>query len=69
MEFWDIARECGMVEQQTYEAGQQVMMRYYGQDFGGQQGVEQAWDEVEEEDENVNAGHVLSDEFVYDSDN
>lgn len=66
MEIWDIVGECGMVEQETYEQGRLKMLPYYGQDFGGQGEVEEAYEEEEEEGKSL---HVLSDEFVYDSDN
>jgi hypothetical protein len=66
MEIWDIIGECGMVESEIYQEGQEAMMPYYGQDFGGQEDQEDQEDEAEGEEQG-DARQVPSEEYIYDS--
>ncbi|KAM4063814.1 hypothetical protein HRG_012519 [Hirsutella rhossiliensis] len=61
----------GMIDNATWRMGRDSLIPYYGQDFGGQYG-----DDKDEEDQEEQSGEqaggedqrILSEEYVYDSD-
>ncbi|KXH55419.1 hypothetical protein CNYM01_14296 [Colletotrichum nymphaeae SA-01] len=66
IDIWDTAFACGAIDEGTWYAGKQEMLRYYGQDFG--QDGEGGEDEEHEGDEGEEGqGGPLSEEFVFDS--
>ena len=70
LEIWDFMLQVGMIDQVTWTQGKEVLMPYFGQDFGGEAEDEEIGageeDEEEEADEEGQR-QVLSEEFVYDS--
>ncbi|PHH88081.1 hypothetical protein CDD83_8029 [Cordyceps sp. RAO-2017] len=72
LDIWQSMLEQGMIDHETWYKGREDMMSYYGQDFGGQD-ADDSEDEVEDDEEGVTqAGQerrrILSEEYVYDSD-
>ncbi|KJZ69839.1 hypothetical protein HIM_10767 [Hirsutella minnesotensis 3608] len=66
MEIWELLLENGVIDEAAWNHGYQAMLPYYGQDFGDQGGHD--YDEHEDEDDGEGGGRILSEAFVYDSD-
>ncbi|KAG6262109.1 hypothetical protein E4U49_003361 [Claviceps purpurea] len=72
LEMWALLLEAGEIDDATWSYSHNLMLPYYGPDFGGQE--EHHLDEYEEEEAEEQDGEdggerkVLSEEFVYDSD-
>lgn len=65
---WEMLLEAGVIEHDVWSNGYDLMLPYFGQDFGGQGGHEE-YEEQEGEEEEGNGGkRFKSQEFVYDSD-
>lgn len=68
IEIWDLMLTYQMIDEGTWTEGQETMLQYYGQDFGGQREEEDEVDDDDDEEQGLEGqrGH-LSEEFVYDS--
>lgn len=68
LEIWETLAEHGMISHETWEEGKNLMIPYYGQDFG-ERGANEGYSfEDQDEDPGEGSSRVLSDEYVYDSD-
>lgn len=65
MDIWEVMYMFEMVSLEEYEYARERLMQFYGQDFGGMSPA--SIEEEEEEARESEPGRVLSDEFVYDS--
>ncbi|RCI07759.1 hypothetical protein L249_5740 [Ophiocordyceps polyrhachis-furcata BCC 54312] len=65
VEIWELLLQYGVIDEAAWNYGYQAMLPYYSQDFGGNDYDE---DEDEEDGEDGGGGRILSDAFVYDSD-
>lgn len=67
VEIWELLR--GVIGEAAWNEGYQEMLSYYGQDFGDQGENEGGEENYEEDDDGTEGGgKILSQEFVYDSD-
>ena len=68
MEIWEIVREYKMVDDDRWWESRRKMVRYFGQDFGGEDSErEESEVEEDEDDQEGRERRILSEEFVYDS--
>ncbi|GJN70096.1 hypothetical protein PLICBS_004148 [Purpureocillium lilacinum] len=74
IEIWDALLGAGIVSPETWQSGRAQMLQYYGQDFGGSGGDESGvsygyggYEGYEDDDQDGNQ-RIVSEEFVYDSD-
>ena len=62
MDIWDAMKEEGMIDAETWRWGKNILLPYFGQDFGGGE------DDVAEDEQGGQGGRrIVSSEFVYDS--
>ncbi|RDA84579.1 hypothetical protein CP532_1127 [Ophiocordyceps camponoti-leonardi (nom. inval.)] len=68
MEIWELLLDYGVIDEAAWNHGYRAMLPYYGQDFGDQGGEHEGEEDGEDERGGEAGGRVLSEAFVYHSD-